>query len=53
MPPVTEYPEEIPSELPAGHVYTDHVHPWEEIVHYVCKLISVHTITNKLLTHIT
>lgn len=22
--------------LPEDHVYTDHIHPWEEIVHYVC-----------------
>ncbi|KAL9546331.1 hypothetical protein MBANPS3_006718 [Mucor bainieri] len=23
--------------LPEDHVYTDHVHPWEEIVHYVSQ----------------
>ncbi|KAI8643068.1 hypothetical protein BD408DRAFT_365554 [Parasitella parasitica] len=30
MPPVTE-----------EHIYTDHVHPWEEIVEYVCKYGTV------------
>ena len=34
MPPVTE---EISNSLPESHVYTNHVHPWEEIVEYVCK----------------
>lgn len=43
MPPVTENFEEITTELPADHVYTDHVHPWEEIVKYVCKLYTKKT----------
>lgn len=47
MPPVTEYhQEEVVSEpLPTDHVYTYHVHPWEEIVGYVCKSFSLSPIS--------
>jgi hypothetical protein len=43
MPPVTE------STLPADHIYTDHVHPWDEIVEYVCKLSIDYNIQKSVL----
>lgn len=52
MPPVTEYhiqeEEEVTSQpLSVGHIYTDHVHPWEEIVEYVCKFLSLSLLSAK------